>query len=117
MEGVLLRTENIVAGTGATSTMATMAGERISVKRPSVGSAMRKKLSDITNGQQRSGLGSLFTDENSKPIPSTTKYYIEQLHKENTTLLRLVEEKKYGSILPILIVCTCIMLIMHIQIY
>lgn len=93
MEGVLLDTENIVAGTGATTTMATMAGERISVKRPSLGSAMRKKLSDITNGQQRSGLGSPLPDENSKPIPSTTKYYIEQLHKENTTLLRLVEEK------------------------
>lgn len=68
-------------GTGATTTMATMAGERISVKRPSLGSAMRKKLSDITNGQQRSGLGSPLPDENSKPIPSTTKYYIEQLHK------------------------------------
>lgn len=62
-------------------TMATTEAERISVKRPSLGSAVRKKLADITNGQQRSGSGSPLRDENTRPVPTTAKYYIEQLHK------------------------------------
>ncbi|KAF8403139.1 hypothetical protein HHK36_011236 [Tetracentron sinense] len=57
----------------------------------SLGSVVRKKLSDITNLQQRPK--SPNRDEKQQPVLSTAKDYIDQLHKENMALMRLLAER------------------------
>ncbi|KAF8395283.1 hypothetical protein HHK36_019226 [Tetracentron sinense] len=67
-----------------------MKGERMT-KGSSLGSVVRKKLSDITNLQQRPK--SLNKDEKSRPVSSTTKEHVDQLHKENLALMRLLADR------------------------
>ncbi|KAF8370212.1 hypothetical protein HHK36_031743 [Tetracentron sinense] len=57
----------------------------------SLGSVVRKKLSDITNLQQLPK--SPKRDEKQQPVLSTAKDYIDQLHKENMALMKLLAER------------------------
>ncbi|KAJ4978897.1 hypothetical protein NE237_009677 [Protea cynaroides] len=63
----------------------------IMAKRSSLGSVMRKRLSDITNLQQRPK--SPCQNENPGHVSSTVKDQIEKILKENMGLLRLLAEK------------------------
>ncbi|VVA31875.1 PREDICTED: shugoshin-1, partial [Prunus dulcis] len=64
-------------------------------KRSSLGSMMRKKLTDITNLQTAKAISK---DENPPEDCPTDKDYIDQLMRERMTLMRLVSERKYPSI-------------------
>ncbi|PIA37169.1 hypothetical protein AQUCO_03000031v1 [Aquilegia coerulea] len=60
-------------------------------RKPSLGSAVRKKLSDITNSQQNPKS----PNQQEKPtrISFTPKEYIEQLQKDNVALKQLLQER------------------------
>ncbi|OMO82867.1 hypothetical protein CCACVL1_11715 [Corchorus capsularis] len=60
-------------------------------KRSSFGSMVRKRLSDITNSQSQPKPSS--QEEKPKQIPPSVEDYINQLIKEKTTLMKLVEER------------------------
>ncbi|KAF5196966.1 Shugoshin-1 like [Thalictrum thalictroides] len=60
-------------------------------RKTSLGSAARKKLSDITNSMQH--LKSPNQQEKPTRISFTAKEYIEQLQKENVALRQLVQER------------------------
>ncbi|VVA34255.1 PREDICTED: shugoshin-1 [Prunus dulcis] len=59
-------------------------------KRSSLGSMMRKKLTDITNLQTAKAISK---DENPPEDCPTDKDYIDQLMRERMTLMRLVSER------------------------
>ncbi|KAJ0101103.1 hypothetical protein Patl1_06013 [Pistacia atlantica] len=64
------------------------------VKGSNVGSVPRKRLADISNMQQPSKL----SNEVAKPQQTDSlaaNVYVDQLHKENMTLMKLLAERKY----------------------
>ncbi|KAH1066724.1 hypothetical protein J1N35_031711 [Gossypium stocksii] len=67
-----------------------MGGERMA-KRSSLGSLMRKRLSDITNTQSQPKPSN--QEEKPQQIPPAAEDYINQLIKEKMTLIELVEER------------------------
>ncbi|KAL2938482.1 SHUGOSHIN 2 [Bienertia sinuspersici] len=71
-----------------------MKSEKMIKTSSSLGSRMRKRLSDITNlnSQHKSPFKN---QENALPVAndSSTRNYIDQILKENTTMMKLVEEK------------------------
>ncbi|XP_059430852.1 SHUGOSHIN 1-like [Corylus avellana] len=68
-----------------------MKGERVA-KRSSLGSIMRKKLSDITNLQSHPKLRSQ-EDVQAEGISAPDKSFIDQLLKERITFLKLIAER------------------------
>ncbi|KAE8037727.1 hypothetical protein FH972_010292 [Carpinus fangiana] len=68
-----------------------MKGERVA-KRSSLGSIMRKKLSDITNLQSQPKLRSQ-EDVQAEGISAPDKSFIDQLLKERITFLKLIAER------------------------
>ncbi|XP_058107873.1 SHUGOSHIN 1-like [Magnolia sinica] len=89
MEGVLDHGIGIVDGRGVS---AIVKGDRIPMKRSPC--PARKRLSDISNMQQQQQQQQSSTqDENPKRVSCTPKDYIEKLHKENATLLKLLADK------------------------
>ncbi|KAF8396523.1 hypothetical protein HHK36_018147 [Tetracentron sinense] len=59
--------------------------------RCSMGSVVRKRLSDITNTQQRPK--SPGQDEKPRHVSSTAKDFVDRLHKENMALMRVLADR------------------------
>ncbi|KAI9195305.1 hypothetical protein LWI28_013664 [Acer negundo] len=74
-----------------------MKGERMA-KRSTLGSIMRKRLSDITNlPSSQPKILNLSHEEKPSQAPPSTEDVINQLIREKMTLMKLIEERKYPS--------------------
>ncbi|XP_010267237.1 PREDICTED: shugoshin-1-like isoform X3 [Nelumbo nucifera] len=63
----------------------------VNMVKKSLGSVVKKRLSDITNFQNR--VSSPGQDDKPIPISSVTKDYIDKLRKENAVLMRLLQDR------------------------